>query len=116
MSTNFYAPRRRTHSLNLSSANAAEVLRWLGVDPRSEDGLVGEIAVTELAALCTRRLWPEARNSTPAIAGEDQSVPGQCRFYQCEREENYHQRIATQLLEMCNRAMKRSRKGMVRWD
>lgn len=107
---------RRFPSINLNSVNAAEVLRWLGVDPHSEHGLVGEIEAKELAALCRRRLWPEKRNETPAVEGGEVPNPGGCRFILGSRDANYHQEKALALLALSERILKRQKKGVVIWS
>lgn len=113
MSTDFYIQgQHRNPPLNYSSANAEDVLRWLGVDPRTEDGLCGDIKGTELAAKCRRRLWPEKRNETPAVESTDVKRPGQCRIIMGSREANYHQERARELLVLAESAGER----MVCWS
>ena len=54
--------RESTLVLELRREDGLDLLEWLGLD-RPE---FGRIAVSTLAALCRRRLWPMARNLDPA--------------------------------------------------
>ena len=64
MSISFWT-RDEAEGLNLSNANACDLLRWLGYEAEP----VGTLRAGDLAARCRRRLWPEPRNQDPAIPG-----------------------------------------------
>ena len=81
--------------LNLANGNAAELLRWLGL----EDGNYGAIRSTDLAARCRRRLWPEKRNEDPGREGAENG-----RVIDCGRRAGYLPEKAADLLKLCERA------------
>jgi len=60
------------HGLNLGTANAMDLLRWLGI-PADE---YGQHPASDLAARCQRRLWNVERNHDPALAASVEGEPG----------------------------------------
>ena len=89
--------------VNMSEGNAMEWLRWIGL--AAEYG--GEIKASDLAALCRRRLWDEARNYDPAVAGSDRQEQGRARLIVCDRRPNYLREKTEQMLKICEKAADR---------
>lgn len=87
-------------SVNMSNVNAAEWMRWVGITSAP----CGEIKATELAALCRRRLWDEARNHDPVREGSEYRGSGGCLVIECERRPGYLRERTEQVLKVCERA------------
>jgi len=73
--------------INLANPNARELLEWIGLD--AGEFLWGEVQARELAALCRRRLWNEARNDDPEVADELEEVSGRCTVHRMGRRAGY---------------------------
>lgn len=86
--------------LNLSNANARDLLQWLDLAPKEH----GVISASELAARCKRRLWDEARNHDPALEGYEQSEPGQAKLIVAGRRPDYLRENTERLLKLAERA------------
>ncbi len=86
--------------LNLSNANACDLLVWLGYEP----DYAGELDAGDLAARCRRRLWPEARNLDPARPTVETGGDGRVRMVECGRPEGYLRQRTAQLLALADRA------------
>ena len=71
--------------INLSNANAANLLSWLGV----ELSLFDTIDARTLAAKCRRRLWDEKRNHDAAIPGYTDKAPGRSTLIYNGRSSGY---------------------------
>src|SRR5262249_40429784 len=82
--------------INLANQNAADLLAWLGLPA---DELFGQIPARELAALCRRRLWPEARNADPEVPDVDRG-----RFYRFGRRAGYLRQRTMGLLHLAELA------------
>ncbi len=93
----------RTSNPISPSAGPPDVLLWLGIPVGY---LVGELPSRELAALCRRRLWPEARNIDPAVPDE---VYG--RFYSFGRPIGYLRQRTAELLHLAELAGE----GVISW-
>lgn len=89
--------------INVSNANAANLLRWIGLD--SED-LCGSMPAAEMAPLLRRRLWDEDRNHDPAIEAEEVAEPGSARVIHSGRRPGYIRGRCAELLALCERAGK----------
>jgi hypothetical protein len=87
-------PERELH---LSSANARDLLTWLGY---SVEDLWGTLPARELAARCRRRLWPEARNVDVALPPHEEHAPGCARSVFLGRPEGYLRGRTEQLLAL----------------
>lgn len=97
--------------LQLSNANAADLLGWLGISSPSEP--IGSHPAADLAALCRRRLWDEARNHDQALPSTDEGGPGtgHCRAVFVGRDAGYLRRQTTRLLALAERAAASPRRG-----
>lgn len=97
--------------VNMANMNAAEWMRWVGLN--SCPG--GEIKATELAALCRRRLWDEARNHDPSVTSEQFAkrlgLENNPRVIFGERAEDYLRDRTEQILRVCEKAGDR----MIAW-
>ena len=82
--------------INLANQNAADLLAWLGFP---SDDLYGQIPARELAALCRRRLWPEARNADPEVPDVARG-----RFYRFGRPAGYLRQRTMELLHLAELA------------
>jgi hypothetical protein len=91
--------------LNVSNANAKELLDWLDIY-RTDNGLIGDIPAKTLAAKCRRRLWPEPRNLDPFKPGKHTKRPGHGAVIEMPREEGYLQGRTKRLLELCELDLK----------
>ena len=87
-------------SVNLHNGNAAAWLQWVGLSSQP----CGEIKATELAALCRRRLWDEARNHDVGFDGYDHQEPGKCRVISGGRPDGRLRQITEQILRVCEKA------------
>jgi hypothetical protein len=94
--------------VNLNNANAADVLRWLGL-PAAD--LYGEVPARELGALCRRRLWDEARNHDDGVRPYELTGAQGARAIFFGREPGYLRRRAADLLALAELAGE----GTVRW-
>lgn len=83
--------------MNLNERNGLDLIAWLNF-PAPVDSY-GEIPARELAALCTRRLWPEDRNTDEGIA-----VVSAGRIHMGGRCTGYLKGRTEELLKLCNRA------------
>ena len=97
MSVTFWTGDESAAGLNLSNANAADLLAWLGYE---RDELAGELAGSDLAARCRRRLWPEARNIDPGRETVTHASPGCATVIECGRPQGYLRDRAAQLLKL----------------
>ena len=88
-------------SVNLHQQNAADWMRWVGIDASKP---YGEIKASQLAALCRRRLWDEARNHDQAVSFEEYQVPGRARVIAGHRPEGRLRDITEQMLRVCEKA------------
>ena len=86
------------HELNVSNANARDLLAWLGLVADSE--LCGDIDARELAAKCRRRLWEESRNHDAAVAGFEDKREGRATMIDCGRSADYLRERTAQLLSV----------------
>ena len=87
--------------INLSNANAAALLEWIGLAAAPE----GTIDARELGARVRRRLWPERREDGDAgVPSSVSTAPGRCTLIDCGREAGYLQRRANQLLQLAEQA------------
>lgn len=87
-------------SVNLHNGNAADWLRWVGLTSAP----CGEIKAAELAALCRRRLWDEARNHDAGTEGADYKVPNGPRVIMGGRPDGRLRQITEQMLRVCEKA------------
>jgi hypothetical protein len=101
---------RDAWSINLCNGNAADLCAWLGA-PYDEGS--GELPASELAALCRRRLWPEARNAGVARPAFVDEAPGQATIVSVGRDADYLPRRTKQLLDLCERSIVRFGAGVL---
>lgn len=87
--------------VNMANGNAAEWMRWVGV-PSAES--CGEMPAKDLAVLCRRRLWDEARNHDPVREGSEYKVPNGPRVIECERRPDYLRSQTERMLKVCEKA------------
>jgi hypothetical protein len=87
-------------SVDLHLQNAADWMQWVGL----KSAPMGEIKATELAALCRRRLWDEARNHDKGVAFEDHQVEGRARVIMGGRPDGRLRDITEQMLRVCEKA------------
>lgn len=89
------------YELNLSNANARDLLDWLGLPAE-----YGEVPVADLIARCRRRLWDEQRNHDPALPGSEEGGPdtGRCRVIRVERPADYLRQRTEDLLKLAELA------------
>jgi hypothetical protein len=99
-------------SLNMSNSNALDLLGWLGF---IEADYCGDVMASDLAALCRRRLWPEARNVDPALPAVVDKKPGRATFVVCGRDAGYLQARTTQLLTLCEKALAQNPSALIVW-
>lgn len=85
--------------VNLHSQNAGDWMRWVGLTSAP----MGEIKATELAALCRRRLWDEARNHDAAVSFDEYQGKG-ARVISGGRPEGRLRDITEQMLRVCEKA------------
>lgn len=95
-----YSCERCRMEINLTNANAAELLRWLGVESECH----GAIGAKELAARCRRRLWNETRNHDPGVAGFVETAPNRATVIYNGRREGYLREKTTLLLALAEQA------------
>jgi hypothetical protein len=90
--------------VNMANMNAAEWMRWVGITSES----CGEIPAKDLAVLCRRRLWDEARNHDPKVTSEEfaklHGLDGHPRVIFGERAEDYLRSRTAQILRICEKA------------
>lgn len=87
--------------LRVSNANAEEFLVWLGLTPDID---APPVKATEVAALCRRRLWPEARNEDQGRDGSDTKDPGKPRVIEGGRPAGRFKYYAEKLLVLAEKA------------
>jgi len=87
-------------SVNLHSQNAGDWMRWVGL----VSAPMGQIKATELAALCRRRLWNEARNHDAGTSFEDFKGPTGPRVIMGGRPDGRLRQITEQMLKVCEKA------------
>jgi len=90
-------------SVNLHNQNAGDWMRWVGLTSAPH----GQIKATDLAALCRRRLWDEARNHDAGVAFEDHQVEGRARVISGGRSAGRLRQITEQMLRVCEKAGER---------
>jgi hypothetical protein len=86
--------------VNMANVNAVEWMRWVGL---SAD-YCGEVKASDLAVLCRRRLWDEARNHDPKREGVEYKVPNGPRVIECERRPDYLRSQTERMLKVCEKA------------
>lgn len=96
----YECPVCMAHEINLSNANALDLLGWLGL-PRAE---WGEHPAADLAARAQRRLWDEARNHDPALPPQEDAPAGHARMVFGGRDAGYLRRRAGEILALARRA------------
>jgi hypothetical protein len=94
---------RRDNYLNVSNANACDLLRWLGVDFDDTD-LCGQISAPMLARRCRERLRLIADNIDPAIPPRERVGDNGARFVYCGRSEGYLHDRCEELLVLAEAA------------
>lgn len=97
-----YAQARPETYLQLSAANASDLLRWLGLD----DLGFGYVDASDLRARCTRRLWPIPRNFDPALPERrETSLKPNVHLVIPGREAGYLRARTEDLLKLAERAL-----------
>lgn len=84
--------------INMANSNALDFLKWVGVP----FDYCGEIAASDLAARCRRRLWNEERNLDPAIPPCEDG-----RIIYGGRRAGYLRERTEQMLALCEKAGER---------
>lgn len=96
----FFCDNCTDKDINMANGNAADFMRWVGLP--SAPG--GEVKASELAALCRRRLWDEARNHDKGFEGRDYKVPGGPRVIEGGRRDGYMREQTERMLKLCELA------------
>lgn len=94
------------HELNLNNRNAADLIRWLGMDVFTLWSTeYGHCDAKELAARCRRRLWDEPRNYDVGLdTSHEETVEGGARLIECGRDPGYLRHTVGKLLKIAERA------------
>jgi hypothetical protein len=107
--THFYVT-----NLNMSNTNAADLLRWIGLD----DDLWSSrrYRASSIAPLCRRRLWDIPRNHDPELPGfEEPATPGSRKVVYCGRQAGYLRERTDHLLKVCEHAMELDPDAEIYW-
>jgi hypothetical protein len=91
--THFYVT-----NLNMANSNAADLLKWIGLDASLWSGERFKASV--IAPLCRRRLWDEKRNYDEEIPGMEDD-----RVIYCGRKAGYLREKTEHLLKVCEMAI-----------
>lgn len=100
MSVSFIIRGHDDQEINVSNANARDLLEWLRVT-FDEECIAGSIRASELAARCRRRLWPEFAEANTGRETVIDAAPGRATLISCGRDPDYLQRRTEQLLALC---------------
>lgn len=118
MSVSFYIRangQSAATDLNMANGNAADLFRWLGIEP--DLWTAPAMLARDLAVACRRRSWDVQRNHDPAREPVESGGPGtgQCRLVECGRPADYLRGRAAALLAVCEQALAADPDAHIYW-